>query len=216
MKKTICFYFQVHQPDRLRQYRFFDIGKESYYYDDFANKTILRRVADKCYLPANRLMLDLIEKVGPGGHFLEEPESAALSRREVWMPTVLDRNQHALWEQAGAKDTAQRVPLLGAVGPLQFEVVQYRMQTEYGAESRLEPGQWKVLRWVTTENGAPVDEGTLPTGARIAFDGAKKPVILFQDEWSCNFFAERNPKVKLSALPAEELPEELEAQIDSP
>jgi trimethylamine--corrinoid protein Co-methyltransferase len=55
------------------------------------------------------IMLDLIEKVGPGGHFLEEPESVALSRSQVWMPTVLDRNQHALWEQAGAKDTAQRV-----------------------------------------------------------------------------------------------------------
>jgi trimethylamine--corrinoid protein Co-methyltransferase len=55
------------------------------------------------------IMLDLIEKIGPGGHFLDEPQSAALSRREVWMPTVLDRNQHALWEQAGAKDTAQRV-----------------------------------------------------------------------------------------------------------
>lgn len=55
------------------------------------------------------IMLDLIEKIGPGGHFLDQPESAAVSRREVWMPTVLDRNQHAIWEQAGAKDTAQRV-----------------------------------------------------------------------------------------------------------
>jgi trimethylamine---corrinoid protein Co-methyltransferase len=55
------------------------------------------------------IMLDLIERVGPGGHFLQEPESAALSRREVWMPTVLDRNQHAIWERTGAKDTAQRV-----------------------------------------------------------------------------------------------------------
>ncbi|MFA6335968.1 MAG: alpha-amylase, partial [Bacteroidales bacterium] len=53
MKKTICFYFQVHQPDRLRTYRFFDIGNDSHYYDDFANKTILRRVADRCYIPAN-------------------------------------------------------------------------------------------------------------------------------------------------------------------
>ncbi|MDD4257880.1 MAG: alpha-amylase, partial [Bacteroidales bacterium] len=45
MKKTLCLYFQVHQPYRLRQYRFFDIGKNSYYYDDFANKTIMNRVA---------------------------------------------------------------------------------------------------------------------------------------------------------------------------
>lgn len=62
MKKTICLYFQVHQPDRLRLYRFFDIGRESYYYDDFANKTILKRVAQRCYLPANEILLALIKQ----------------------------------------------------------------------------------------------------------------------------------------------------------
>ena len=61
MKKSICLYFQVHQPTRLRLYRFFDIGKDSHYYDDFANRTILRRVAQKCYLPMNALLLELIE-----------------------------------------------------------------------------------------------------------------------------------------------------------
>ena len=61
MKKSICLYFQVHQPARLRLYRFFDIGKDSHYYDDFANRTILRRVAQKCYLPMNALLLELIE-----------------------------------------------------------------------------------------------------------------------------------------------------------
>ncbi|MDY5357779.1 MAG: glycoside hydrolase family 57 protein [Candidatus Cryptobacteroides sp.] len=60
MKKSICLYFQVHQPARLRLYRFFDIGKDSHYYDDFANRTILRRVAQKCYLPMNALLLELI------------------------------------------------------------------------------------------------------------------------------------------------------------
>ena len=62
MKKTICLYFQVHQPDRLRQYRFFDICRDSHYYDDFANRTILKRVAQTCYLPANRLLSELIRK----------------------------------------------------------------------------------------------------------------------------------------------------------
>ena len=61
MKKSICLYFQVHQPARFRLYRFFDIGKDSHYYDDFANRTILRRVAQKCYLPMNALLLELIE-----------------------------------------------------------------------------------------------------------------------------------------------------------
>ena len=59
--KSICLYFQVHQPTRLRLYRFFDIGKDSHYYDDFANRTILRRIAQKCYLPMNAQLLQLIQ-----------------------------------------------------------------------------------------------------------------------------------------------------------
>lgn len=61
MKKSICLYFQVHQPDRLRLFRFFDIGKSSHYYDDFGNRTIIRRVAQRCYLPANALLLEAIK-----------------------------------------------------------------------------------------------------------------------------------------------------------
>ncbi len=68
-----------------------------------------RRITRGVEVSRQAIMLDLIEKVGPGGHFLEEPESVAVSRREVWMPTVLDRNQHAIWEQAGSRDTSQRV-----------------------------------------------------------------------------------------------------------
>ena len=64
MKPSICLYFQVHQPDRLRQYRFFDIGKDSHYFDDFSNRTIVRRVAEKCYLPMNAIMLENINKLG--------------------------------------------------------------------------------------------------------------------------------------------------------
>ena len=62
--KSICLYFQVHQPDRLRQFRFFDIGNDFHYFDEFSNRTILKRVAEKCYLPTNKILLDLIEKHG--------------------------------------------------------------------------------------------------------------------------------------------------------
>jgi alpha-amylase len=61
-KKAICFYFQVHQPFRLKRYRFFDLGHDHYYYDDFSNESIMRKVADKCYLPANKIIMDLIQK----------------------------------------------------------------------------------------------------------------------------------------------------------
>lgn len=61
-KKAVCLYFQVHQPFRLRRYRFFEMGHEHYYYDDFMNESILRKIANNCYLPANRILLDLIHK----------------------------------------------------------------------------------------------------------------------------------------------------------
>jgi alpha-amylase len=61
-KKAICFYFQVHQPFRLKRYRFFDLGHDHYYYDDFSNESIMRKVAENCYLPANEIMLDLVSK----------------------------------------------------------------------------------------------------------------------------------------------------------
>jgi trimethylamine--corrinoid protein Co-methyltransferase len=70
---------------------------------------MVKRLMRGIEVSRDTIMLDLIERVGPGRHFLDEPESASLSRREVWMPTVLDRNQYALWEHAGAKDTAQRI-----------------------------------------------------------------------------------------------------------
>lgn len=57
---SICFYFQVHQPSRLRHYTVFDKNHE--YFDDHKNASICRKVANKCYLPANRLLLDLIRR----------------------------------------------------------------------------------------------------------------------------------------------------------
>jgi peptide chain release factor 3 len=132
--------------------------------------------------------------------WLQSPSTAQFKRFREGLDQLL---QEGVVQSFLIKESAQRVPLLGAVGPLQFEVVQYRMQTEYGAESRLEQSPWKVLRWVTTEDGAPVDGALLPTGARVAYDAAGKPVILFPEQWSCDFFAERNPRVRLSALPVE-------------
>jgi len=132
--------------------------------------------------------------------WLQSPSTAQFKRFREGLEQLL---QEGVVQSFSLKDSSQRVPLLGAVGPLQFEVVQYRMQSEYGAESRLEHAAWKVLRWAATEDGSSIDDAALPTGARLAFDVAGKPVILFPDEWSCNFFAQRNPKVRLAALPFE-------------
>jgi alpha-amylase len=57
---SICFYFQVHQPFRLRHYTVFD--RSPHYFDDYKNATVCRKVANKCYLPTNRLLLDIIKR----------------------------------------------------------------------------------------------------------------------------------------------------------
>jgi peptide chain release factor 3 len=132
--------------------------------------------------------------------WLHSPSTAQFKRFREGLEQLL---QEGVVQSFLLKDSAQRVPLLGAVGPLQFEVVQYRMQTEYGAESRLEHAPWKVIRWATPNNGGEIDTTTLPTGARLAYDSAGQAVILFQEQWSCDFFAERNPRIRLSALPVD-------------
>ncbi len=100
------------------------------------------------------------------------------------------------------KSSYQKVPLLGAVGPLQFEVVQYRLQDEYGAESRLEQTNWKVLRWVSPEiSDDQLEKIVLPAGAAIAMDSNDRTVILLTSEWSMNYFIEKHPKIELSDIP---------------
>src|SRR4030065_986708 len=59
---SVCLYFQLHQPCRLRRYSFFDVGHVHDYEDEAENHRILDRVAQKSYLPANALLLKLIEE----------------------------------------------------------------------------------------------------------------------------------------------------------
>jgi peptide chain release factor 3 len=97
-------------------------------------------------------------------------------------------------------DAATRAPLLGAVGPLQFEVLQYRLENEYGATTRLEPAPWSILRWVDPA-GEAVTPDLLPSSARLALDARQRPVLLFTAEWELNYFLEKHPRTVLHKLP---------------
>ncbi len=93
-------------------------------------------------------------------------------------------------------------PVLTAVGPLQFEVVQYRLENEYGAPTRLESANWKLVRWVDpTSDLDKLFSFPLPTGSAHATDLNEQPVIFFTDEWSLNYFSEKRPEFKLSDQP---------------
>ena len=88
--RSLCFYFQVHQPFRLRKYRFFEIGSDHYYYDDYQNRYIMQRVANKCYLPTNQVMLDLIREYGRHFRISYSISGVALEQFELYMPEVID------------------------------------------------------------------------------------------------------------------------------
>lgn len=88
--RTICFYFQVHQPFRIKPYRFFDIGEDHYYWDDYLNKSVVRKVAQKCYLPMNALLLDLIHQHNGAFKVAFSISGVCLDQLEAYAPDVLD------------------------------------------------------------------------------------------------------------------------------
>lgn len=128
--------------------------------------------------------------------FIESPTPIHFKKFHKGLGQLL---QEGVIQSYDLPDAARKVPLLGAAGPLQFEIVQYRLQSEYGADSRLEPAPWTVTRWIdpTTD----LDGLKLPYGARLARDGHDRPVLLLENIWGLRHFSERNPDVELRSLP---------------
>ena len=88
--KSICLYFQVHQPARLRTYRFFDIGVDHQYYDEFQNRSTIRRVAEKSYIPMNKLLLELIKEYGASFKISFSITGTALDQLSAYAPEVIE------------------------------------------------------------------------------------------------------------------------------
>ncbi len=86
---SICFYFQVHQPYRLRHYTVFDMGQSHFYEDDKANSEILLKVARKCYLPMNQLLLELIEQHQGQFKICFSLSGVVMEQLATWAPEVL-------------------------------------------------------------------------------------------------------------------------------
>ena len=85
---SVCFYFEVHQPFRLRRYSVFD--SDTNYFDEYKNAEICRKVAQKSYLPTNRLMLDLIQRYGKAFSISYSITGVALEQFQRWAPEVVD------------------------------------------------------------------------------------------------------------------------------
>lgn len=90
---AVCFYFQVHQPYRLRPYTFFDIGANPFYEDEDANCDILLKVARKCYLPMNDVLLELVRRHEGRFNISFSLSGTAIDQFEEYAPEVLESFQ---------------------------------------------------------------------------------------------------------------------------
>lgn len=88
--KNICFYFQIHQPFRLKRYRFFNIGRDHYYFDDYANEDILQQIAARSYVPANRILLELVNQYKGKFKVAFSISGVALEQLEIFAPEVIE------------------------------------------------------------------------------------------------------------------------------
>lgn len=88
--KTISLYFQIHQPFRLKRYRFFDIGSDHYYYDDFSNEDIIRNAANRTFIPANQMLLEMIKEHNGKFKVAFSISGVALEQLEIYVPEVID------------------------------------------------------------------------------------------------------------------------------
>jgi peptide chain release factor 3 len=128
--------------------------------------------------------------------YLENPAPSNFKRFREGLSQLL---QEGVVQSYELPDATRKVPLLGAVGPLQFEIVQYRLESEYGAASRLEKAPWTLARWLPP--GSTGDGLVLPQGARLATDAQGRRVLLATDDWELDYFRERNPDVPVHDLP---------------
>ena len=88
--KAICFNFEIHQPFRLKRYRFFDIGNDHYYYDDFLNDDIITRIAERSYIPAAQTLLKMINDNKGAFKCSIAITGVAIEQIEQYVPEFID------------------------------------------------------------------------------------------------------------------------------
>ena len=120
--KTVCLYFQVHQPLRLKTYRFFNMGKDHNYLDVSANRSIMQRVAAECYLPMNNLLLRLIKENEGAFKVTFSISGLAIEQFRSYTPEVLE-SFRALSQTGCVEFLAEAYPhsLSSLISPEEFK-----------------------------------------------------------------------------------------------
>jgi peptide chain release factor 3 len=134
--------------------------------------------------------------------YLSNPSSSDAKRYRAGLEQLL---QEGVVQSFTVRHGPPGATLLAAVGPLQFEVVQYRLKAEYNAESRLTPAPFEHLRWIDPHPSLATPEVLLmPGGVSLGSDKFDHPIVLFPNDWTMSYFTEKNPDLVLHALPIEQ------------
>lgn len=88
--RTICLYFEIHQIIHLKRYRFFDIGTDHYYYDDYVNESSITDVAERSYIPALNTLIEMVKNSGGAFKVALSISGVALEQLEIYAPTVIE------------------------------------------------------------------------------------------------------------------------------
>lgn len=88
--RTICLYFEIHQIIHLKRFRFFDIGTDHYYYDDYANETSINEVAERSYIPALKTLIEMVQDSSGAFKVALSISGVALEQLEIHAPAVID------------------------------------------------------------------------------------------------------------------------------
>jgi peptide chain release factor 3 len=134
--------------------------------------------------------------------FLHNTSSAKFKRFREGLEQLLKEGLAQPFELPGSH---QYVPLLGAVGPLQFEVLKYRLESEYGAECQVEMTNWRVVRWMIPPGGVVEGAKTVrpdvPSGSKLAMDAFGAFAVLLPDAWAVKSLETRNKDWAILATP---------------